>query len=134
MRTKPPGKIIIEEDVEASPIVVSLKHHLPDAAFEVVERLPESRVPEPDVLEVVSFRGRFLILDKCIDMSSSSSTVLQTIFSNVNEIRVRISSLALQSRIIPKRIIRAPDDGWLEAPQHRQTETPCHRFPRTVCG
>ncbi len=60
MRTKPPGKIIIEEKVEASPIVASLKHHLSDAAFEVVERLPESRVPEPDVLEVVRFRGRFL--------------------------------------------------------------------------
>jgi hypothetical protein len=38
----------------------------------------------------------------------SSSTVLQNIFSNFNDIRVHISSLALQIRISPKRIIRAP--------------------------
>lgn len=60
MRPRPPGKIIIEQNVASSPVVASLKRHLSHTPFEVVERLLESRLPEPDVLEVVSFRGRFL--------------------------------------------------------------------------
>ena len=60
MRLKPPSKVIIEEDVAASPLAFSLRSRLPASAFQVVERIPEIRAQEPDVLEVVSFRGRFL--------------------------------------------------------------------------
>lgn len=60
MHPKPPRRIIIEHEVAASPMVASLRRRLPHAAFEVVERLSDKRLQEPEVLEVVSFRGRFL--------------------------------------------------------------------------
>ena len=60
MRIKPPGKIIVEAEVAESPIVTALKSHLPSSAFQVVHRIPERPVYDPDVVEVVAFRGRLL--------------------------------------------------------------------------
>lgn len=60
MYCKPPEKIIVEAEVVASTIVVSLRSRLPDAAIEVVEQIAEKGQSEPGVLEVVAFRGRFL--------------------------------------------------------------------------
>jgi spore photoproduct lyase len=60
MIQRPPGKIIVEAEVAASPIVASLRSHLPSSEFQIVHRIPERRVYEPDVVEVVAFRGRLL--------------------------------------------------------------------------
>ncbi len=60
MRVEPPGKIIVEVEVAASPIVGALKRRLPSSALQVVERIAERRDYDPDVLEVVAFRGRLL--------------------------------------------------------------------------
>jgi len=60
MRITPPAKIIVETEVAASPIVTTLRNRLPSSEFRVVERVSESRVYDPEVLEVVAFRGRFL--------------------------------------------------------------------------
>jgi spore photoproduct lyase len=60
MRNLPPRKVIVEAEVSASPIVTALERHLPASAFQVVQRMPERPVHDPDVLEVVAFRGRLL--------------------------------------------------------------------------
>jgi spore photoproduct lyase len=60
MRIRPPEKIIVEEQVLGSPLVTALKNRLPSSSFQVVQRVPERRVYEPDLLEVVAFRGRLL--------------------------------------------------------------------------
>jgi len=60
MRRRPPGKVIVEAEVAAGPLVATLKSRLPASAFHVVERIPDRQVYDPDVLEVVAFRGRLL--------------------------------------------------------------------------
>ncbi len=60
MRSIPPGRIILEAEVAASPLVAALKSRLPLSVFQVVERIPDRQAYDPDVLEVVAFRGRLL--------------------------------------------------------------------------
>ncbi len=60
MYVSPPRKIIVEREVEDSPLVAALRAHLPRAQVQVVERAPESRSRDPALLEVVAFRGRFM--------------------------------------------------------------------------
>lgn len=60
MRLEPPGKLIIEEAVAAGSMAAALRRRLSASPVQVVERLSEHGVREPDVLEVVRFRGRFL--------------------------------------------------------------------------
>ncbi|MFZ2444982.1 MAG: spore photoproduct lyase family protein [Syntrophobacteraceae bacterium] len=60
MRIRPPGRVIVESDVANGDLVATLRKNLPAARFEVVERVSDSAVRDPDVLEVVRFRGRFL--------------------------------------------------------------------------
>jgi spore photoproduct lyase len=60
MRKTPPGKIILETEVAASPLVTALKSRLPSSAFQIVARIQDLRDYDPDVLEVVAFRGRLL--------------------------------------------------------------------------
>ncbi|MBP8644945.1 MAG: DNA photolyase, partial [Syntrophobacteraceae bacterium] len=57
---KPPGKILVEAALAGTELVRHLKDTLPHADFQVVERLPDRSAPDPEVLEVVEFRGRFL--------------------------------------------------------------------------
>jgi spore photoproduct lyase len=60
MVADPPKKVLIERDVADSVIVSNLKEHLPAALFEVVDRIPDRTVHDPELLEVVAFRGRLL--------------------------------------------------------------------------
>lgn len=57
---KPPGKILVEAGVAGSSLVETLKTNLPRAVVTVVDRVPDRTVHDPDVLEVVRFKGRFL--------------------------------------------------------------------------
>ena len=59
MRPRNPSRVIVEAEVAGSPLVATLRRNLPLASFEVVDRLPEGSVPfSPEILEVVSFRGK----------------------------------------------------------------------------
>lgn len=60
MHFHPPQKILVEAEVAESPLVRTLRRRLPTATFHVVERLPEAASFDPNILEVASFRGRFL--------------------------------------------------------------------------
>jgi spore photoproduct lyase len=60
MHLDPPQRIIVEEEVADSPIVSNLRKGLPAAQFSVVDRAPERTVHDPELLEVVAFRGRLL--------------------------------------------------------------------------
>lgn len=60
MPISPPEIILVERSVAASPLVERLRSRLPDARFGIVDRLEPAPVPDPSVLEVVRFRGRFL--------------------------------------------------------------------------
>lgn len=60
MRIEPPTKIIVEREVAESGVVSTLRKRLPQAVFHVVPRISERGVHDPEVLEVVHFRGRFL--------------------------------------------------------------------------
>ncbi len=60
MHFKPPDKILVEADVAGSRLVSTLRENLPHATISVVDRVPEAPVQDPEVLEVVRFRGRFL--------------------------------------------------------------------------
>ena len=60
MHTKTPKRIIVESEVAGSPLVAALRRNLPGAEFVLAERVGESGVHDPDALEIVNFRGRFL--------------------------------------------------------------------------
>lgn len=60
MIVKPPGKIRVEEAVLDSDLVSTLRKNLPHAKLEVADRISEAVEPDPDVVEVVHFKGRFL--------------------------------------------------------------------------
>lgn len=60
MQIKPPKKILIESAVADGPLVAALRSRLPSVDFETVERVSETKQGDPDVLEVVAFKGRFL--------------------------------------------------------------------------
>lgn len=60
MLMRPPKKVIVESDVSRSGLADSLRRNLPAAVFETVDRVSDEPCRDPDVLEVVRFRGRFL--------------------------------------------------------------------------
>ncbi len=55
-----PSRVIIESDVSNSGLVETLRANLPSARFEIVERVRDSVRRDPNILEVVRFRGRLL--------------------------------------------------------------------------
>ncbi|GKT08134.1 radical SAM protein [Desulforhabdus sp. TSK] len=60
MIVHPPKKVLIEAEVANSPLVKNLRERLPSAGFEIVERVSDRREADPEVLEIVAFRGRFI--------------------------------------------------------------------------
>lgn len=60
MHPRPPRKVVVEAETARSPLVGRLRSRLPGAVFSIVERMPDKEEHDPDVLEVVAFRGRFL--------------------------------------------------------------------------
>lgn len=60
MRLVPPKKVLLEADIADSPLVSNLKERLPTARFSVVDRIPDRTVHDPELVEVVAFRGRLL--------------------------------------------------------------------------
>jgi spore photoproduct lyase len=60
MRPPRPGIVRIEAAVASGFVATQLRKNLPDALFEVVERIPEGTPLDPRLLEVVEYRGRFL--------------------------------------------------------------------------
>ena len=55
-----PRKIVVEEACKTSRMVEKLRSNLPSAQFQVVESIPDILEPDPERLEIVKFRGRFL--------------------------------------------------------------------------
>ena len=60
MKIRAPGRVIVESDVADSSLVFALKQNLPGAVFETVDRVSDTDCRDPDILEVVRFRGRSL--------------------------------------------------------------------------
>ena len=59
MKTNPPKVVVVEREVERSSVVLALRRNLPHARFDVVDRVSDVEPSGQDLLEVVSFRGRF---------------------------------------------------------------------------
>jgi len=55
-----PRKIVVEEACETSRMVEKLRSNLPSAQFQLVESIPDILESDPERLEIVKFRGRFL--------------------------------------------------------------------------
>ena len=51
---------MVESAVADSVLADSLRKNLPGANFEIVDRIPDAGCRDPEILEVVDFRGRFL--------------------------------------------------------------------------
>jgi spore photoproduct lyase len=60
MRIPRPSIVRIEEAVASGCIANQLRKNLPEAAFQVVDRIPDGTLFDPRLLEVVEYRGRFL--------------------------------------------------------------------------
>ena len=60
LHVSPPGIVRVEAAVSDTPLVADLKLRLPGARFEIVEKIPEAKNHDPEVLEVVSFKGQTL--------------------------------------------------------------------------
>jgi spore photoproduct lyase len=60
MRIGAPKRVLVESEVADGELVLALRKNLPEAAFEIVDRVSETDCRDPDVLEVVRFQGRFL--------------------------------------------------------------------------
>jgi len=59
-RIHAPKRVIVESSVAESTLAASLHKNLPRASFEIVDRISENSHRDPDILEVVDFKGRFL--------------------------------------------------------------------------
>jgi spore photoproduct lyase len=59
-RVHAPRKVLVESSVAEGILTTSLRINLPRSSFEIVDRVHESSHHDPDVLEVVDFKGRFL--------------------------------------------------------------------------
>ncbi|HOV85786.1 MAG TPA: DNA photolyase [Syntrophobacteraceae bacterium] len=57
---KPPRKVLVEAGLEDGELVRCLRSTLPRADFRVLEKISDRSSFDPEVLEVVDFRGRFL--------------------------------------------------------------------------
>jgi spore photoproduct lyase len=60
MKISGPKKVIMEAAVADSVLAASLRKNLPGASFRIVDRVSDAVCRDPEVLEVVDFRGRFL--------------------------------------------------------------------------
>lgn len=60
MHIRAPEKVMVESAVADGALVSTLRKNLPAARFEIVERVSETARADPNVLEVVHFRGKFL--------------------------------------------------------------------------
>jgi spore photoproduct lyase len=60
MILRPPERIVVEREVADSTLVSNLRRRLGGAVFQVVERVDARGEHDPGLLEVVSFKGRFL--------------------------------------------------------------------------
>jgi spore photoproduct lyase len=60
MHLRPPRRVVFESEVADSPLVALLRKNLPHAEFQMVDSISETVRHDPDTLEVVRFRGRFL--------------------------------------------------------------------------
>jgi spore photoproduct lyase len=60
MNTPHPNIVRMEAAVASSFVAEQLRKNLPDAVFEVVEKIPDGSPLDPHLLEVVSYRGRFV--------------------------------------------------------------------------
>ncbi len=60
MKIPRPSIVRIEKAMASDFVATRLRKNLPEAAFEVVERIPEGAPFDPRLLEVVEYRGRFL--------------------------------------------------------------------------
>lgn len=56
----PPKKIMVEASVRDGALVSALRRNLPDAAFQVWDKVPQTTEFDPDRVEVIQYRGRFL--------------------------------------------------------------------------
>ncbi len=55
-----PRKVTVESSVAKGELVATLRKNLPGASFETVDRISDAACCDPDILEVVDFRGRFM--------------------------------------------------------------------------
>ncbi len=60
MKIRAPKRVIVESATVEGALVASLRKNLPGASFEVVDRISDTRCRNPEILEVVDFRGKFL--------------------------------------------------------------------------
>ncbi len=60
MKIHAPKRVIIESAVAQGDLAASLRENLPDACFEIVERISDTDCCRPGILEVIEFRGKFL--------------------------------------------------------------------------
>lgn len=60
MIRRPPQKLMVEKDVAASPMVQTLLQRLPRIPMTIVDRIADGNPFDPDLLEVVAFKGRFI--------------------------------------------------------------------------
>jgi spore photoproduct lyase len=59
-RIHAPKKVIVESSIAEGALVASLRKNLPRASLEIVNKISESSRRDPNILEVVDFKGRFL--------------------------------------------------------------------------
>lgn len=52
-------RVIVESAAVESALVASLRKNLPDASFEIVDKISDTRHRDPEILEVVDFGGNF---------------------------------------------------------------------------
>ena len=57
---RPPKIIRVEAVVADTPLMAELRVRLPGAQVEIMEEIPDAKFQDPDVLEVVGFKGQFL--------------------------------------------------------------------------
>ncbi len=60
MKIPAPKRVIVESSIAEGAMVASLKKNLPEAHFEIVDRISDMTRRDPEILEVVDFRGKFL--------------------------------------------------------------------------
>ena len=60
MKIPAPKRVIVESATAESAMVASLRKNLPEASFEIVDRISDMTSRDPEILEVVDFRGKFL--------------------------------------------------------------------------
>ena len=60
MRIRAPKRVIVESAVAEGALVATLRKNLPNASFEIVDKISDMNCHDPEILEVAGFRGKFL--------------------------------------------------------------------------